>query len=346
MKAGGKLKIIVALLIFGFIVLIHELGHFIAAVKNGILVEEFAIGMGPKIFSKKKGETIYSIRILPFGGFCKMLGEDEAVDNERAFSSKSVWQRMVVVVAGATFNILLAFIFAIIFITSAGTITTTIDEVSPDSPAELAGLQPGDKITKIDDHTIISYKEISFYIVQKQGQAVTVTYERNGIKDQKMIKPEISEGSYRIGITGVPINKSNFFEIIKYSFLEIIFWIKMVIISLGMLIGGNVTRQDIAGPVGMLAFISEGYAESVKYGFTQVLQTLCFYIILLSSNLGVVNLLPIPALDGGRLIFLFIEAIRGKPLNQEKESFVHFVGFVMLMGLMVFLLFNDISNLF
>lgn len=342
------MNIIVAILIFGLLVLVHELGHFLAARKNGILVEEFAIGMGPKLVGFKRGDTLYSIRILPFGGFCKMLGEDEAVeDDERAFSNKSVWARIVVVVAGATFNIILAFIFSVILISSRGLITPVLDSITPDSPAAMAGLQVGDKIINVDNHMIVSYQEIGLYINQKKGDDVKIKYRRDGKVNTVVITPELTEdGRYIIGITGKYINKSNILQLLKHGFLEVLFWIKMVFLSLGMLVSGGVSTEDLAGPVRIVAIISEGYQESVKIGFTQLFQTISFYIVILSANLGVVNLLPIPALDGGRLVFLLLEAIRRKPIDREKESYVHFIGFVLLMILMVFMLFNDVRNIF
>ena len=351
-KVGGKvdttISILIAILIFGFIVIIHELGHYFFAKKNGIYVEEFAIGMGPKIISRKKGETVYSIRALPFGGFCKMLGEDEVVDDQRAFSSKSVWAKIQVVFGGPLFNFLLAFVFAVILILISGAVTTTIDQVVEDSPAQQAGLQAGDRITEINGRSITAYKEIIIYINENKGEAVEVTYKRDGVKDTVKIIPEYStqDQTYKIGFVPKLINKSNIFQVVKYSILEIIFWIKMVYYSLGMIFSGGVSANDIAGPVGIVNVVSEGYRESIKIGLINVVNTIAFFIVLLSSNLGVMNLLPIPALDGGRLVFLAVEAIRGKPIDQEKEGYIHFVGYVLLMLLMVLILFNDIRKLF
>lgn len=344
---NGYMNIVVAILIFGLLVLVHELGHFLAARKNGILVEEFAIGMGPKLVGIKRGDTLYSIRLLPFGGYCKMLGEDESVeDDPRAFSNKSVGARIVVVVAGAAFNILLAFLFACIIVGNMGDYTTTVDKVTEGSPAYEAGMQPGDRIVKIDNHNIVSYDEIGLYINMKKGEDLDITYKRDGKTYVANIKPVEQEGRYLIGISPAKMNQGNIIEIIKYGFLKVVFWIKLVFISLGMIFKGEVTRQDFGGPIRIISEISKGYTESVKFGIKQVFMTISQYIVLLSANLGVMNLLPIPALDGGRLVFLLIEAIRKKPINREKEAYVNFIGFVLLMVLMVFMLFNDFSNIF
>ncbi len=341
------MNIIVAILIFGLIVLVHEYGHFIVAVKNGILVEEFAIGMGPKLAGIKRGDTLYSIRLLPFGGYCKMLGEDQEVDDKRSFSSQSVWARIAVVVAGPFFNFILAFVFAFIFTIIAGNQTTVIDSIVPDSPAQQAGLMPEDKIIKVNGHRLVSFKEMKFYISEAKGQVVTIQYSRDGVSNTINIVPmETEDGSWLIGISPKSIDKGNIFQVIKASFLEMVFWIKMVFISLASLIAGNVSAKQLSGPVGIVGFISQGYKESVKNGLLSVIQTISFYIVLLSANLGIVNLLPIPALDGGRLVFLLIEAVRGKPINQKREGFVHFIGFVLLMVLMVFMVFNDARNWF
>ncbi len=342
------MNIVVAILIFGLLVLVHELGHFLAARKNGILVEEFAIGMGPKLVGFKRGDTLYTIRILPLGGFCKMLGEDEEVEgDERAFSSKSVGARIVVVIAGAAFNIILAFVFACIIVGMTGDYTTKISGVEEGTPAYEAGLRPDDTIVKVDGHRIISSSEISLYISLKKGEAVDIVYKRDGQEQGVTIIPDEVEGDYYIGISNFhKINRGNFFEVIKYGFIKVAFWIKTVFLSLGMIFRGEVGRKDVGGPIRIISEISRGYTESVKYGIRNVFLTISSYIVFLSANLGVMNLLPIPALDGGRLLFLLIEAIRRKPISREKEGYVHFVGFVLLMVLMVFLLFNDFSNIF
>lgn len=342
------MNILVAFLIFGFIVFVHELGHYVMARKNGILVEEFAIGMGPKLYGKKVGETVYSIRVFPIGGFCKMLGEDENNDDERAFSSKKPWQKIQAVLGGPVFNFILAFVFGMIFVGLAGSLQPVIKEVVADMPAAQAGLLPGDRIIKVDGHLISNYKEISIYLGQSKGTEMTMLIKRAGEKMTIHVTPVFTQDtqSYRIGMSYEPVNMKNPLNLVKYGFLEMVFWIKVVFLSLGMMIGGQVSKDDVSGPVGLVSFISQGYAESVKYGVKTAVMQICYFIVLLSANLGVMNLLPLPALDGGRLIFLFIEAVRGKPVDQNKEGLVHFAGFVILMGLMLLITYNDIIKLF
>lgn len=343
---NNAVSILVAILIFGFIVLIHELGHFLFAIKNGIVVEEFAIGMGPKIISKPFKGTAFSIRAIPFGGFCRMLGEDVGSSEVGSFSSKTVWQRFQVIVAGPLFNFILAFLFAIIYVGLGYTPTTTIDEVIADSPAQAAGLQSGDQITRVNGRRVMHYNEISIYINTSEGETVSLEYKRGSEKTTLEITPRLIERDGRtikqVGIAPMILDKSNVFEILKASVNEIVFWIKMVYYSLGMMISGNVSANDVAGPVGIVSVISDGYKESAKLGFVPVIYMISYYMVLLSANLGVMNLLPIPALDGGRLVFIGLEAIRRKPINPDKEGFIHFVGYVLLMGLMVLILFNDI----
>lgn len=343
------MDIIVAILIFGFIVIIHELGHFIFARRNGIFVEEFALGMGPKIVSRKIGETVWSLRALPFGGFCKMMGEDGAVEDQRSFSVKSVWARIQVVIGGPLFNILLAFVFAVLMVfLRGGAETTQIAFVQEASPAEEAGLEVGDRITNINGHHVIAYREIPIYINQDKGEAVNITLKRGGEMITTVVTPFLDEetGNYRIGISPDAVTSKNVLRVVQYAGIEVAFWIKMVYYGLGMLITQSVSVNEISGPVGIVGAISTGYKESVEYGFLSVVNTIAFFIVLLSSNLGMMNLLPIPALDGGRLVFLLIEAVRRKPLDQDKEGFIHMIGFVLLMALMVLVLFNDIRKFF
>ncbi len=343
------MDIIVAILMFGLIVLVHEFGHFFFAKKSGIYVEEFALGMGPKIAGKKIGETLFSIRLLPFGGFCKMLGENEVSDDERSFSVKSVWAKIMVVFGGPLFNFILAFFFAIIYLSISGAVqTSVISKVSENSPAAEAGILPGDKILKINGRSVIAYPEILIYINENKGEAIELEYLRDGEKASMVIKPMLSEDNrtYKIGVETEVQRFSNPFQLIKYSIIEIGFWIKITFYGLGQIFSGAIAAKEISGPVGIVSVVSTGYKESLKEGLLYLVRTMSFFIVLLSANLGVMNLMPIPALDGGRLVFLFIEAIRKKPIDEEKEGTIHFVGYVVLMGLMVLILFNDIKKLF
>jgi len=338
------MSILVSVLIFGLIVLIHELGHFLFARKAGILVEEFAIGMGPKIVGKKVGDTLYSIRAIPFGGFCRMLGEDQEVENDpRAYSSKSPWARFQVIFAGPLFNFILAFLFSIVYISLVGGTTSTISEVVEGYPAYETGIQAGDRIVGYNDKTILTSKEVRIYLNSEKPSQMELTVKRGNEKISYVMEPMVGEdGIYRLGVNFALIDIKNPIEILKNAAIEIVFWIKIVIYSLGLLVTGGISGDDIAGPVGIVGEISSGYQESIQYGIKSVIATIAFYIVLLSANLGVMNLLPIPALDGGRIVFIAIEALRGKPIDPNKEGFIHFVGYVLLMILMVLILFNDI----
>ncbi len=349
MKAGVSLKIIIALLIFSLIIVIHEMGHFLLAKKNGIYVTEFSVGMGPRIVSFVKGETRYSLKLLPFGGSCMMLGEDEAIDDERAFGKKPVWARISVIAAGPIFNFILAFILALFIVGKIGYDLPIVSEVMEGYPAQEAGMQAGDKIIKINNEKINLYREVSIYVQLNQGKAADIVFEREGKEYNVTLVPQLDEetGNYLFGFRGAGKKvKGNAITTIQYSAYEVKYWIKLTIKSIGMIFEGKVTKDDVQGPVGMVNMIGDTYEESKREGAFYVWLSMLNISIILSANLGVMNLLPLPALDGGRLVFLIIEAIRGKPINQEKEGMVHFVGLMLLMALMILVMFNDIRRLF
>ncbi|KAB1437669.1 RIP metalloprotease RseP [Candidatus Galacturonibacter soehngenii] len=343
------MKIIIALLIFSLIIVIHEMGHFLLAKKNGIYVTEFSVGMGPRIVSFVKGETRYSLKLLPFGGSCMMLGEDEAIDDERAFGKKPVWARISVIAAGPIFNFILAFILALFIVGKIGYDLPIVSEVMEGYPAQEAGMQAGDKIIKINNEKINLYREVSIYVQLNQGKAADIVFEREGKEYNVTLVPQLDEetGNYLFGFRGAGKKvKGNAITTIQYSAYEVKYWIKLTIKSIGMIFEGKVTKDDVQGPVGMVNMIGDTYEESKREGAFYVWLSMLNISIILSANLGVMNLLPLPALDGGRLVFLIIEAIRGKPINQEKEGMVHFVGLMLLMALMILVMFNDIRRLF
>ena len=339
--------IILAIIIFSVIIIIHELGHFLLAKQHGITVTEFAVGMGPKLCSFKRGETVYALKMIPFGGSCMMLGEDEDAPDEGSFNTKSVWARMSVVLAGPIFNFLLALIFAMIILANTGYQNAAIGSVEEGTPAAQAGLEAGDVITRIGNERIHLFKELSLYMYLNPNEPYDITYSRDGETFETTISPFWDEetGSYRIGIVSSPYQKANILQLFEYSFYEVKYNISSVIKSLGMLFTGQLTRDDVAGPVGIVTIIDDSYQASKSYGALNVFLVMCQLIVMLSANLGVMNLLPIPALDGGRFLFLVVEAIRGKPIDREKEGMVNFIGFALLMVLMVFILFNDVSRL-
>lgn len=340
--------IILAIIVFGLIIFVHELGHFLLAKANGIRVDEFSIGMGPRIFSFGKGETKYSLKLLPVGGSC-MMGEDDVEDvGEGSFNSKSVWARISVVAAGAIFNFLLAFLFSVIVVGYTGYDEPVISGVVKDFPAEEAGLQAGDKIVKMNHKKINIWREVTYYNMFHQGETVELVYERDGVKQEVTITPKQDEdGSYLLGVTSPgTYKKANVLTAVQYGVYEVKFWISTTLESLKMLVTGAVGVDQLSGPVGIVDVVDETYQQSKSYGVVIVLMQMLNIGILISANLGVMNLLPLPALDGGRLVFLIIEAIRGKRVSPEKEGWVHGIGMILLLALMVFVLFNDIKRLF
>ena len=316
------MSIIIALLIFSLIVLFHEFGHFLLAKKNGITVVEFSLGMGPRLLSFDKGGTKYSWKLLPFGGSCMMLGEDEGT---------------------------MAFVLSLFIIGSIGYDKPVILQVSDGYPAAEAGLKEGDIVKKINHSNIHVAREVTNYVTFHQKQPVTMTVERDGKDITVEMDPVANEsGRYIFGISC----SSNYREkcgilgTLKYSAYEVKYWIQLTIESIKMLFTGQASINDMSGPVGVVSYIGETYQESQSSGGFYVWLNMLNISILLTANLGVMNLLPIPALDGGRLVFLVIELIRGKRIDPEKEGMVHFAGLLLLMLLMVVVMFNDVRKIF
>ncbi len=355
--------IVLAILLFSLIVIIHELGHFLFAKANGIIVFEFALGMGPILVKKQIGETVYCIKLLPLGGSC-MMGEDDLEENtgedtkieenteaeqlKGNFNEKSVWARMSVIFGGPLFNFLLAWIFATIMILWVGYGPTEIGSTVENSAAEAAGLEAGDVITSMNGRNIYLWSEISICGQFNAGETIMIEYERDGETYEVELESRYDEesGYYYYGLTSTYYQDANLFEAMEYGVYTVRYWIFTVIDSLKMMVSGSVTMNDISGPVGIVSIVDDTYEESSNYGWDVVLYNMMNLAVLLSANLGVMNLLPLPALDGGRLAFLIIEAIRGKRVSPEKEGFVHMIGFMLLMLLMVVILFNDILKFF
>ena len=343
------MKILVALLVFSFIIIIHELGHFLLAKKNGITVIEFSLGMGPRLLSYRHGEgTRYSLKLLPLGGSGLMMGEDGEDEGEGSFGSKSVWARIAVIAAGPLFNFLLAFVLAIFIIGNIGYDVPVLLGVSEGSPAQEAGLQAGDRILKMNGKRIRLYRQVSDYGLFHPGETVTFLYERDGEVYETTVTPARTEEGYKYGIGG-SVNyrqKTNPIETLGYSAYEVYYWIDTTVQSLKLLVTGNVGLDDVSGPVGVVNVIGETYEESQSDGAFYVWLNMVNIAILLTANLGVVNLLPIPALDGGRLVFLFLEAIRRKRISPDLEARIHFTGLMLLMLLMLVVMFNDVGKIF
>ena len=341
------MSIVIALLVFSVIILFHEFGHFLLAKLNKITVVEFSLGMGPRLLSFEAGGTRYSWKLLPFGGSCMMLGEDDEEEEEGSFGSKSVWARMSVIAAGPIFNFLLAFIMALFIVGNLGYDVPVLLNVTDGMPAADAGLQAGDRIVKMNGKRIHLYREVQNYSMFHQGETVVFQYERDGELHEATVTPELTNGSYKYGIGG-NINyrqKTNVLETLEYSAYEVYYWIDTTVSSLGLLFKGGVQLDDMSGPVGVVDAIGTTYQESRDEGAFYVWMNLLNIAILLSANLGVMNLLPIPALDGGRLVFLIVEAIRRKRVEPELEAKIHFAGLMLLMLLMVVVMFNDVKKL-
>ncbi len=437
------MSVIVAIVVFSIIIIIHELGHFLLAKKNGIGVVEFSIGLGPTVCGFTKGETKYSIKLLPFGGMCQMVGEDSEQDSvaENAFYSKGVWQRFSVIFAGPFFNFILAFILSLFVIGCVGFDAPTVLSVTANSPAEKAGLQVGDVIKKLGDDKISIGREIDSYFLYNKitaeplevlyerdgvlnsttieptlmkkyllgftykptqdgiaevltisenypfhqagilpgdvithingvkvstgaelsayidmhpldGSVVSVTYEREATNGKESttveVTPMLSQEGYSVGFAyNLAREKTSVLNTLKYSFIEVKYWIVTTVKNLGMLVSGQLKSTDVGGPVAIIGTIGDVYEQTAEQGNAlDVVLQMAYITILLSANLGVMNLLPIPALDGGKLLFTLIEAVRGKPIDREKEGMVHLIGMALLMILMVVVFFNDIKNVF
>lgn len=342
--------IVLAILLFSGIIIFHELGHFTLAKLNGIRVDEFSLGLGPTIIGKEIGGTKFSLKLLPFGGAC-MMGEDEVDDmSEGSFNSKSVWARMSVIVAGPVFNFIMALVFSIIMVAWIGYDKPVVAGVTQGYSAMEQGIQKGDVITELNGKSIHLWKEISlFNLMNKDAGTVTVTYERDGKEYTAQIEPRQLEGdSFKMmGIQGTgEYTKAGILESVKYGAYTLRYWVDYTFDCLKLLVTGQVGIKQMSGPVGIVNVVDGIYKESAPAGWQVVVLNLLNIAILLSANLGVMNLLPLPALDGGRLVFLIVEAVRRKRVPPEKEGMVHFAGFALLLVLMVVVMYNDIRNLF
>ncbi len=339
----GIFGIIVALFIFGIVIFVHELGHFIAAKKSGIKVNEFSIGMGPKLFSITKGETAYSIRLFPMGGFVAMEGEDEESDNERSFNKAPILNRIIVLAAGAFMNLVLGFFVLTILVNGEDLITSkTISSFYENSATQESGLMVGDEIVAVNGRKCYVVNDIFYEFARTQNGEAVFTVLRDGEKQDIDIKFDTytDDSGYMqmvIDFTVLPIEKT-VFTVLEESFNWTISITRMVFLSFIDLVTGNVEVNQISGPVGIVSTIS----DAVSYGWYSVLVILAMITI----NLGVFNLIPFPALDGGRLVFLLIELIRGKPVPQKYEIFVNAAGFILLMSFMLFVTFSDVSRIF
>ena len=346
------INLLLFIIILGIIVFVHEFGHFIFAKITGVYVYEFAIGMGPKIWSKQGKETEYSIRAVPIGGFCQLAGEDldddeiKKVPKKKRLQSKSAWERFLIMVFGPMNNFILAVIllFFIALVWGGSTMNPIITEVENNSAAAVAGIEKGDKILKINKHKISTSDDISLYLaVADPKKTNTIQVEKpNGEKEIYKVKPkkikENGKETYRYGIGIAQKRTKGVGQAFVYTYKKTISIFKQMFITLGYLFTGGIRLNQLAGPVGIYSIVG----EQSKAGIANLIYLMAF----LSINVGVINLLPIPAFDGGHILFIIIEKIKGSPVNPELENKIHAVFLVLLMLLMVVITFNDILRLF
>ncbi len=335
---GKILMVLVAIIVFLFIITVHEFGHFITAKLFKVKVPEFSIGFGPTIFKKKKGETQYSLRVFPLGGYVKMEGEDESSNDKNALCNKPVWQRMIIVSAGAVLNILMGvIIYTIIYSTQISRMPVlTVDSVVENTPA-FEQMLPGDKIVGVNGNRTWYYKDFKFLINTISPQEeMQITIQREGKEKVVAITPRFNAENdmYEIGII-MKTEKINFLSGIKYGIYETFYIIKIIFYSLFMLLTGKLGMNGVSGPVGTVNVIS----QAASMGFMPFINLFA----MLTVNVGIFNLLPFPALDGGRVFFMLIELIRRKPIDPEKEGMVHFAGLMILLIFMLIVTVNDVS---
>lgn len=342
--------IIIGVLLFELIVLIHEGGHFVAAKLSGVKVNEFALGMGPKLFSFTKGETKYSLRLLPIGGYCSMEGEDEESDNPRAFGNKPVWKRIIIVVAGAVMNIILGLLMTLTMVLQQPYYASTTVSVFAENAVTSDYIQVGDKLEEIDGYPIWNSMDIAFALgtcknyepnikVNRNGQSIDLgnvplyTYDNDG-------KTTIARDFYV-----EPVDK-NFLSVCGETIGQTVSTVRMVYASLVGLVTGKFGFNEMSGPVGVASAITTVASQGLESSFLDAFNNILYVMMILTINLGIFNLLPVPALDGGRLLFLLIELVRRKPVPQKYEGVIHGIGFALLMVFMLAVTFNDIVRLF
>ena len=426
------MRIVIAVIIFSAIILFHELGHFLLAKKNHVVVTEFSLGMGPRLLSTVKGGTRYSLKLLPLGGSCMMLGEDEDGDGPGSFNAASPWARIAIVAAGPIFNFIMAFLLAVIIVGCVGYVPAEVMQVEKGSPAEEAGLEEGDIIKKFDGYQVDIGSDIYTYttLYELQQKPITIEFERDGEEHSLTYTPDVltryllgfnrvDTDSMEVGslIKGMPLEDSGIqagdvitaingvaipdgeaynqyieenplgdqpvvltyerngksyettvtpkqydtvlmgfsynlgcvktggLNVIKYAALEVKYWIRTTVHSVEMLVKGHFGIQDLTGPVGVVDVIGDTYEEAQDQGTLMVWMNMLNLAILLSANLGVMNLLPLPALDGGRLVFLILEVIFRRPVNRQVEGMIHFAGLMLLMLLMIVVMYNDVMRI-
>lgn len=333
------LQILVTLLVLSVLVMVHELGHYTAGRLLGFTITEFALGMGPRVCGFKKNGTEYNLRVFPIGGMCQFFGEDAGVSDPRCFNAQKPWKRAIVIAAGPVMNFVLAFVLAMVMYMGWGTYDGTkveIREVFPDSPAMEAGLEAGDMVLSAAGVQVNSIESLTEQVDAAQGEIeLEVRRGRKTLIFTLAPRLDAESGRKLLGLSiGVPRIRDSFFEAVAHSASYCWEMAGVIFKSFGMFFTGEAGFQDMSGMVGVTRMVGQVMA----YGADMVVALSVF----ISVNLGIMNLLPIPALDGGRLMFILIEWVRGKPVPPEKEGIVHLVGFVLLMVLMVALVVKDV----
>lgn len=336
------MRILLAVVLFLLLIVFHEFGHFIVAKKSGIKVNEFAVGMGPLIYSKEKGETTYSFRLVPIGGYCAMEGEDDESNDPRSFDNAPAFKRFLTILAGPVANLIIAVLVFTIVGGISGVVTTEVSDFIEDSPAKIAGIEKGDDILKINDEEISDFTEISkvvsdFYEDKNFEKEINVEVKRDGDVLDFEFKPKVEAENVYIGI--IPARRTpGFFEAIALGFKETGRNIKMIFTILGRLFTGKLALGALSGPVGVLKELG----NQAQNGLANLL----YFLAYISVNLAVFNLLPIPALDGSKLLTSAIEMITGKKINKKLEEKITMIGFFILLGLILVVSIKDIINLF
>jgi regulator of sigma E protease len=331
-------------------IFIHEFGHFFTAKMCGVRINEFAIGMGPTLFHTQKGDTKYSLRLLPIGGFCAMEGEDENSDDTHAFNKKPVWQKMLIVVMGAVMNIVLGLVLMMILLGQQSAFnSTTIAAFTKNSAFQAAGMRIGDKFVSVDHYHISGDKDLSFALATANPSSVDIAVKRDNktltFNDVKLHSQTVSGKKYvSLDFYVAPIHK-NFGTLIAKSCQDTVSVVRLVWYSLISMLSGKYSLNDMAGPVGAADVIGQAVTAGLKQNFLAGLNNVIYIMTMFTVNLGVFNLIPFPALDGGKFFLFIIEAIRRKPINEKYVGIVDTVGFVLLMGFMLIVTYSDILRI-
>ena len=328
------MTIIYAILIFCMLIFVHEFGHFITAKACGVKVNEFAIGMGPAFFQRERGETTYSLRVFPIGGFCAMEGEDEDSDDPRAFNNKPAWQRAIVLAAGSAMNVITCIVLLVAVYLIVGAATTTIGTVSDGYPAQEAGIRAGDRLVSIEGSEIKTWNDVSLNVPGEDAGTVKVVVDRDGKELTFNVGTKYNEesGRYILGVKTKVVHSP--VQAVVGGFKGTWNLTKFMYSTLKQLFTGEVSTKELSGPVGIVYAVN----TTASTGFMNVV----YLAALLSLNLAIINMLPFPALDGGRLLFLAIRKITGRRVTDKMEGYVHLAGMVCLFALMIYFTFNDV----